>query len=47
MQIRDAVDSGEIPIGLINDYYLYELINSKGADAVRGDSSWHRGIPAA
>ncbi|MGV0717671.1 iron ABC transporter substrate-binding protein [Mycolicibacterium sp. XJ662] len=32
--IRDAVDSGQIPLGLSNHYYLYELIQSKGADAV-------------
>ncbi len=29
-QIRDAVDAGEIEIGLINHYYLYELIAEKG-----------------
>jgi iron(III) transport system substrate-binding protein len=33
-QIRDAVDAGEIGMGLINHYYMYELINSKGADNV-------------
>lgn len=32
--VRDAVDSGQIPLGLANHYYLYELINSKGPDAV-------------
>ena len=32
--VRDAVDSGQIPLGLVNHYYLYELINSKGPDAV-------------
>lgn len=33
-QVRDAVDSGEVGIGLVNHYYLYELIAEKGADAV-------------
>lgn len=32
--VRDAVDSGQIPLGLANHYYLYELIHSKGPDAV-------------
>lgn len=32
--IRDAVDAGQIPLGIANHYYLYELINAKGADAV-------------
>ncbi|PRC47270.1 iron ABC transporter substrate-binding protein, partial [Mycobacterium sp. ITM-2017-0098] len=32
--VRDAVDSGQIPLGLVNHYYLYELIQSKGADTV-------------
>lgn len=32
--VRDAVDSGQAPLGLVNHYYLYELIQSKGADAV-------------
>ena len=31
-QVRDAVDAGEVQIGLINHYYLYELIAEKGAD---------------
>ena len=34
IQIRDAVDAGEIPMGLTNHYYMYELINSKGAENV-------------
>ncbi|MBS1694739.1 MAG: iron ABC transporter substrate-binding protein [Actinobacteria bacterium] len=32
--VRDAVDSGQVPLGLANHYYLYELIHAKGADAV-------------
>lgn len=32
--VRDAVDSGEIPLGLANHYYLYELISTKGSDSV-------------
>lgn len=33
-QVRDAVDAGEVQIGLINHYYLYELIAEKGAQDV-------------
>ncbi len=32
--VRDAVSSGEIALGLVNHYYLYEKIASDGADAV-------------
>lgn len=32
--VRDAVDSGQVALGLVNHYYLYELIHSKGDDAV-------------
>lgn len=32
--VRDAVDAGEIQIGLVNHYYLYELTAEKGPDAV-------------
>ncbi len=32
--VRDAVDSGQVALGLVNHYYLYELIHAKGADAV-------------
>lgn len=32
--VRDAVDSGQIALGLVNHYYLYELMHSKGSDAV-------------
>ena len=34
VQVRDAVDAGEIEIGLINHYYLYELIAEKGEENV-------------
>lgn len=34
IQIRDAVDKGEVPIGLINHYYYYEKIEEEGADSV-------------
>lgn len=36
--IRDAVDAGQIPLGLANHYYLYELIDAKGADAVTAEN---------
>jgi iron(III) transport system substrate-binding protein len=29
-QVRDAVDAGQIPLGLVNHYYLFELIAEKG-----------------
>ncbi len=32
--VRDAVNSGEVAIGLVNHYYLFELIAAEGADAV-------------
>lgn len=32
--IRDAVDTGDIALGLVNHYYLYEKIAAEGADAV-------------
>lgn len=32
--MRDAINSGELPMGLTNHYYLYELINSTSADEV-------------
>ena len=38
--VRDAVDSGQIPLGLVNHYYLYELINSKGPDAVVAENKF-------
>ena len=35
IQIRDAVDAGQIPAGLVNHYYLYEKIAEVGADKVK------------
>jgi len=32
--IRDAVNAGEVSLGLVNHYYLYEKIKNEGADAV-------------
>ena len=32
--VRDAVNSGEVALGLVNHYYLYEKIAAEGADAV-------------
>lgn len=32
--VRDAVNSGEVEVGLVNHYYLYEKIAAEGADAV-------------
>ncbi len=34
-QVRDAVDAGQVRIGLVNHYYLFELIDEKGEDDVR------------
>jgi iron(III) transport system substrate-binding protein len=34
IRIRDAADGGEISIGLVNHYYLYEKIAEEGADKV-------------
>lgn len=33
-QVRDAVNSGEIALGLVNHYYLYEKISKEGAAKV-------------
>ncbi len=38
--VRDAVDAGQIPLGLVNHYYLYELIKAKGADAVVAENQY-------
>lgn len=38
--VRDAVDSGQLPLGLVNHYYLYELIQAKGPDAVTAQNNF-------
>lgn len=41
--VRDAVDSGEIAVGLVNHYYLYEKIAAEGADAVKAKNQYLTG----
>ena len=36
--VRDAVDRGEIAVGLVNHYYLYELIAELGEEAVTAEN---------
>ena len=38
--VRDAVDAGQIALGLVNHYYLYELVHTKGADAVTAQNKF-------
>nr|WP_260758973.1 iron ABC transporter substrate-binding protein [Mycobacterium sp. SMC-4] len=38
--IRDAVDAGQLPLGLSNHYYLYELIAARGAEAVTAQNQF-------
>jgi iron(III) transport system substrate-binding protein len=38
--VRDAVDAGQVPLGLVNHYYLYELISAKGEDAVTAQNTF-------
>lgn len=38
--VRDAVDSGQIALGLANHYYLYELIDTKGDGAVTAENKF-------
>ncbi len=46
--IRDAVNSGEIQLGLINHYYWYELSNEVGVDNMRAQLSFPKaGDPAS
>ena len=48
IQIRDAVDAGEIPVGLVNHYYLYEKIAEVGAANVHAKHHFFRaGDPGA
>ncbi len=41
--VRDAVDSGEIALGLVNHYYLYEKIAAEGAAAVTAKNQYLTG----
>jgi iron(III) transport system substrate-binding protein len=38
--VRDAVNSGEIAVGLVNHYYLYEKIAAEGAAAVKARNQY-------
>ncbi|MCZ8380994.1 iron ABC transporter substrate-binding protein [Mycobacterium sp. CPCC 205372] len=38
--VRDAVDKGEVALGLVNHYYLYELIDAKGGGAVTAQNNF-------
>jgi iron(III) transport system substrate-binding protein len=38
--VRDAVDSGEVALGLVNHYYLYEKIAADGAENVRAENQY-------
>lgn len=38
--VRDAVNSGEVALGLVNHYYLYEKIAAEGADAVTAKNQY-------
>ena len=40
--VRDAVNSGEVAMGLINHYYLYEKIKNEGAAAVVAQNHYLR-----
>lgn len=39
-QVRDAVEAGEVSLGLVNHYYLYELIAEKGRDNVAAQNQY-------
>ena len=41
--VRDAVNAGEVSMGLINHYYLYEKIAAEGADAVTAKNLYFTG----
>ncbi|MDA2957002.1 MAG: iron ABC transporter substrate-binding protein [Actinomycetota bacterium] len=38
--VRDAVNTGEVALGLVNHYYLYEKIAAEGADAVVAENQY-------
>jgi iron(III) transport system substrate-binding protein len=38
--VRDAVNAGEVAIGLVNHYYLYEKIAAEGAEAVVAENQY-------
>ena len=38
--VRDAVNSGEVALGLVNHYYLYEKIAAEGAEAVKAKNQY-------
>lgn len=41
--VRDAVDRGEVAVGLVNHYYLYELIAEVGEDQVTAENQFVSG----
>jgi iron(III) transport system substrate-binding protein len=38
--VRDAVDDGQVAIGLVNHYYVYEKIAAEGAEAVVAENQF-------
>lgn len=38
--VRDAVNAGEVSLGLVNHYYLFEKIAAEGADAVVAENQY-------
>ncbi len=40
--VRDAVNDGEVAVGLVNHYYLYEKILAEGAAAVKAKNHYFR-----
>ena len=41
--VRDAVDAGEVELGLVNHYYLYEKIAEVGAEKVKAENQFLKG----